>query len=247
MVIGAGRGIGREIALRLARSGTPVVLGGRDRGALEAVAAEISPGPSLVGSVDLLEPASVARLAEVVADRYGTPATLVCNSGIVGPVRPLWEVPLAEWQETIDVNLTGAYVCMHAFLPGMIRQGHGSVVLVGSMTGKRPLQHRSAYAASKAGLVGLCRSAAAEAGPFGVRVNLVSPGPVTGPRLDSVLAAQAQARGITAGEVLDSWAAPLGGAVDGAQVADAVAFLAGAGAAAITGQDLNVSNGLVMY
>jgi NAD(P)-dependent dehydrogenase (short-subunit alcohol dehydrogenase family) len=136
-----------------------------------------------------------------------------------------------------------------AFLPGMLARRSGSVVVIGSVTGKRPLVNRTPYAASKTALIGLVRTLAWEVGSSGVRVNLVSPGGVEGARIDWVLEQQAVSRGITVEQARAEFAggAALQRLTSPQDVADAVAFLASPRAAAITGEDLNVSAGLVMY
>jgi NAD(P)-dependent dehydrogenase (short-subunit alcohol dehydrogenase family) len=134
-------------------------------------------------------------------------------------------------------------------LPAMLERGHGSVVVVGSATGKRPLPGRTPYAASKLALVGLVRTLAWEVGEEGIRVNLVSPGPVAGERLDQVVEALGGARGIAPAEARGEMTAgaALRRITSADDVAEAVLFLAGDGAAGITGEDLDVSSGWVMH
>jgi NAD(P)-dependent dehydrogenase (short-subunit alcohol dehydrogenase family) len=250
VVTGAGRGIGRAISLRLGAAGAFVVLAGRDRSALEETAAALGgTGRGLVVPTDVTSPDSVAALAEITVRELGRADVLVNNSGVGGPAGPLWEVPIEDWEDTLRVNLTGSFLVCRAFLPALVGQGSGSVVFIGSMTGKRPLLHRAPYAASKLGLLGLCRTLALDAAPFGVRVNLVSPGFVEGPRLDWVVDKQAVARGGSASDARSDMAAaaPLGRFVGPEDVAEAVLFLAGNRARNVTGEDLNVSAGLVMY
>jgi NAD(P)-dependent dehydrogenase (short-subunit alcohol dehydrogenase family) len=131
----------------------------------------------------------------------------------------------------------------------MIERRTASVVVVGSMTGKRPLYGRTPYAASKMALVGLVRTLAVETGPAGVRVNLVSPGPIAGPRLDAVLAAQARVLGISPEEAKTHFTrtAALERVVEPAEVAAAALFLASDDASGITGEDLSVSAGIVTF
>jgi NAD(P)-dependent dehydrogenase (short-subunit alcohol dehydrogenase family) len=131
----------------------------------------------------------------------------------------------------------------------MIEQGSGAVTVVGSISGKRPLYGRSAYTTTKAALIGMVRTLAQEAGPHGIRVNLVSPGFVAGPRLDWVISAQAAARGLTPEEIRASFEAEsaLGRLTRPEDVADTVHFLSSPEAGAITGADINVNSGVVMY
>lgn len=251
VITGAGRGIGKAIALRLGGDGATVVLSGRDADALETTGAELS----ALGArwharpLDLTEPSTVDDLAAWVARELGTPEVVVCNSGVGGPSAPVWEVEPAAWEETFAVNTAGAFRTVRAFAPSMIDRGSGSFVLIGSMTGKRPLKHRAAYAASKLALVGFCRTAALDLAPHGVRINVVSPGFVEGERLDWVVGAQAEATGTDPGSARAAMlgSVPLGRFVAASDVAATVAHLASPGAASITGEDVNVSAGLVMY
>jgi NAD(P)-dependent dehydrogenase (short-subunit alcohol dehydrogenase family) len=179
VVTGGGKGIGRAVGLAFARAGADVVLAGRDAGALEAAAADVEALGVSVMSVptDVTDEHAVATLAAVTLERFGHVDALVANSGIGGPSGPLWELSREAWDETFSVNVTGVFLCARAFLPSMIERGAGSMVVMGSMTGKRPLWGRTPYAASKTALIGLVRTLALESTPHGVQVNLVSPGP----------------------------------------------------------------------
>ncbi len=250
-VTGAGRGIGRSIALRLAREGADVALAARSADQIEEVASlvEAEGRRALPVVTDLREPGDVTGLAEAVADRLGPCDLLVNNSGIAGPMEVLWESDPDQWKETIDVNLTGVYLCTRAFLPAMVERGSGSVVVIGSATGKRPLKGRTPYAASKLGLVGLVRTLAWELGEHGIRANLISPGFVDGERIKKVIEGQAEAKGLTLEETRAELAAssPLQRFVDPEDIAEAVVFLGSDAASSVTGEDLNVTAGLVMY
>jgi NAD(P)-dependent dehydrogenase (short-subunit alcohol dehydrogenase family) len=131
----------------------------------------------------------------------------------------------------------------------MLHRGRGSIVVVGSMTGKRPLWGRTPYAASKLALVGLVRTLALETAPFGIPVNLISPGPVAGERMEWVFRAQAEGRGISVEEARAEMVGqiPIGRLVEAREVAAAVVSLTLGVLSAVTGEDLNVSGGMVMY
>lgn len=251
VVTGAGRGIGRAIALAFGKAGSDVVLAARSIGALEAVAGEVEAmgRRALVVPMDLRDHNSIRALAERSLEEFGHVDTLVNNSGVAGPSAPAWEVELADWEETFAVNVTGAFLCCQAFLPAMIERGKGSIINIGSITGKRPLLNRSPYAASKLALVGFTRTLATEIGPHGIRVNLISPGAVEGDRIEWVFERQAESSGITAEEARADYesGSPLQRLVDPDDVANATVFLASDAAAAITGEDLNVNTGMVMY
>jgi NAD(P)-dependent dehydrogenase (short-subunit alcohol dehydrogenase family) len=175
VVTGASRGLGRAIALGFAHDGARVVLVARSAGALETAAEAVraAGGDPVVVVADITDPAAFDGLDEA-SD------AVVAAAGIPGPTAPLWEVSPAGWEETVRANLTGVFLTCRAFLPAMVARGSGSIVVIGSMTGKRPLPGRTPYAAAKTGLIGLVRTLAWDAGPHGVRVNLVSPGPVAG-------------------------------------------------------------------
>ena len=251
LVTGAGRGIGRRIAGRLAAEGAHVVLSGRSSDALAATREEIEAagGRAFVVEADVRDETAMAELVRVATERAGPIDVLVANSGVAGPTAELWNLTLADWQETLAVNLTGVFLACRAVAPGMLARGSGSIVVIGSGTGKNPLPGRTPYAASKAGLIGLVRSLAWELGPHGVRVNLVSPGATEGPRLDAVIEGQARAGGRSVEEVRAAFVSgsALGALTSTEDVAAAVAFLVSDGARAITGEDLNVSMGWVMH
>lgn len=251
VVTGAGQGIGRSIAIACAESGADVVLAARTRENLEGVAAEIRTvgRKALVVPTDVTQESSVATLVESTLDSFGRADVLVNNSGIAGPTAVAWETSLDEWHGTIAVNLTGPWLCARAFIPTMIAQQSGSIVNIGSVTGKRPFFGRTPYAATKAGLIGLTRTLAEETGPHGIRVNLISPGAVEGTRIDEVFEAQAAATGVPAQQVRDKFEqlSPMNRLVSATDVAAAAVFLASDAASGITGVDLNVTTGLVMY
>jgi NAD(P)-dependent dehydrogenase (short-subunit alcohol dehydrogenase family) len=251
LVTGAGRGIGRQIALRLAAEGARVVLTGRSTEALASVAEEIEQagGYALAVPGDVRDEQSVNELVSVAREQAGPIELLVANSGIAGPTRELWELSLEDWEETLRVNLTGVFLTCRAVVPEMLERRSGAIVAIGSGTGKNPLAGRTPYAASKAGLIGLVRSLAWELGPHGVRVNLVSPGAIGGERLDGVIERQAAATGRSPEQVRATFVegSALGQVASAEDVAGSVAFLLSDDARAITGEDLNVSMGWVMH
>lgn len=170
LVTGAGHGLGATTARWLAAQGARVAAADR-------------------AMLDVTSTQSVRQAVAAAEQEVGPLDGLVCNAGIAGPTAPLWEVTDEEWSTTLEVNLTGVRRCCAAVLPGMVRRSTGSVVVVGSVTGKRPLTGRTPYAASKLGLVGLVRSAALDLAGTGVRINLVAPGPIAGDRLRQIVAA----------------------------------------------------------
>lgn len=251
IVTGASRGIGRSIALAFAAEGARLALVARSGDELADVAAAIENGGgrALPLVADLCDPGQVAELPALVESALGPPDVLVNNAGIAGPTSVLWEVEPEDWDRILRTNLTSVYLCCRAFLPGMVSRASGNVVIIGSATGKRPLHGRAAYAASKLGLVGLVRTLAWETGTCGIRVNLISPGAVEGPRLDRVLQAQARAQGRTREQAATAISADaaLRRFVTAEDVAAAAVFLASNEAKSVTGEDFNVSAGLTMF
>jgi len=248
VVTGAGRGIGKAIALAFASAGADLVLAGRDAATLASTAAQAAVDAFPVVT-DVTDEAAVATLADHTLERFGRADVIVANSGIGGPSGPVWELSRAAWDETFAVNVTGVWLCARAFLPSMMERGAGSFIAIGSMTGKRPLWGRTPYAASKTALIGLVRTLAVETAVSGVRVNLVSPGPVASERMEWVFRAQAEGRGISEEqarrEMVDQ--IPIGRLIEPGEVADAVVALGLGRLTAVTGEDLNVSGGMVMY
>lgn len=255
LVTGAGRGIGRVISLRLARAGAQLVLTGRDMTGLEETARLIgelvtqAKTTPLICRLDLLDPSSVDTSVKQTLDAFEHIDILVNNSGITGKSAPLWELTEAEWDEGIDTNLKGPFLISKAVIPTMLKQKSGSIIFIGSVTGKRPLVNRSVYAASKLGMVGMMRTLALELGSHGIRVNLISPGFVAGPRLDGVIDTVAKLEKISPEEEHEKWLAmiPLAKFVSPENIAEGVLFFASDRSAGITGDDLNISGGLVMY
>ena len=237
LVTGASKGIGAACALALARRGFDMGLTyARDREGAEAVAEAVrrAGGRAHVVRGEAREAGGAARAVEEVEGALGPRDVMVANAGVTrdGPaVRMAGEA----WREPIDVNLTGTMRAMRAALAGMARRGHGCLVAISSIVGVQGNAGQANYAASKAGILGLVRALAREAGPSGVRVNAVAPGYVR-TRLTDVLD--------------DAWrerllaATALGRLGEPEDVAGPVAFLCSPAAAYITGAVLAVDGGL---
>lgn len=251
VVTGANRGIGRAIATVFAATGYAVVVTARDVESLGDTVAEIESGGGVALALpcDVRDEASVAAMAKAVTERFGAVHTVVANAGVAGPTAPLHQIDLRDWQDCIATDLDGVFLTFRAFIPGLLSAGTGSLIAVSSMTGKRPLFGRTPYAAAKMGVIGLVRTLALELGPHGIRVNTVCPGAVDGPRIAQVVRLQAEAGGITEAQALAAFtdSSPMGRLVTAEEVARTCAFLSSPAAAAITGEDLNVTAGAVMY
>lgn len=239
LVTGASRGIGRATALRLAEDGLSVAVNYRTREA-EAVevvrAVEARGGEGMTVRADVAAPADVAAMVARVDDILGPVQVLVNNAGIYRRAT-LPELDLEQWQRTLDVNLTGAYLCLQAVAPGMRDRGWGRVVNITSQIAHRGTDHGADYAASKAGLLGLTKAAARELAPHGVTVNAVAPGTID----TDLIAAYSEAdRRRRAQEV------PLGRIGTPEDVAAAVSFLASEDGAYVTGITLHVNGGYLI-
>jgi NAD(P)-dependent dehydrogenase (short-subunit alcohol dehydrogenase family) len=251
VVTGAGQGIGAAIARGLARRGVHVVVSGRRAATLEAVSdsirAEGGSADYCVG--DVTDPVHLDHLMSLAAGPRGSLDILVNNAGIAGPTAPLVDISLEDWNKTLQVNLTGVFLACRAALPYIAKSPHGKIVNIGSVTGKQPLPNRSPYAAAKLGVVGLTRTLAHEVGPAGISVNLVSPWLVEGDRLEGVLSSMSKERGLTPdelrAEMTDGTAFKR--TVSEADVVEVVLFLCSPAANNLTGQDINVAAGAVMY
>jgi NAD(P)-dependent dehydrogenase (short-subunit alcohol dehydrogenase family) len=250
VVTGANRGIGRAITVALAAAGFAVAAGARDLASLADTVAEAerAGGSAVPVACDVRSEVSVEALA-ARAERIGPVRAVVANAGVAGPTAPLHEIALEDWRETLAVDLDGVFLTFRAFIPAMIQRRAGSLIAISSMTGKRPLHGRTPYAAAKMGVIGLVRTLATELGPHGIRVNAVCPGFVAGPRIEQVLGRQAAIRGVAEETVRAEVTAlsPLRRMVQPEEVAAACVYLASGDSGGITGEDLNVTAGVVMY
>jgi len=204
------------------------------------------PGPTpSFATVDISQERSVAELAALLSAE--TVSILVNNAGIGGPVAPLTEISVDDWDEVFAVNVRGVYLLCRAFLPAMVARGSGDVINLASVSGKRPLARRTPYTASKMAVIGLTTTLAHEVGVYGVAVNSLSPGPVDGPRMHRNFAREAEATGTTveAAEADFVGRSALQRMVTEDEVAVAVAVLAMLAMPGLTGADIDLSAGMV--
>ncbi len=248
IVTGGGRGLGRVIALRLANEGAAVTVAGTSASHLESTAAEIAGqgGRALAMVADVASEAAVAALVQATVTRFGRLDILVNNAGIAGPTAPVAEAPPADWERTLAINLTGAFLCARAAIPHLVAAGGGRILNITSIAGKIGYALRSAYAASKWGMIGLTRSLAIELGPHDITVNAIAPGSTRGERLANVIRDRAAALGSTPDQVEREFFIgqnALRRLVEPEEIAATVAFLCSDEARNITGETLTVSAG----
>ena len=180
IVTGAGRGIGRAIALRYSQEGAAVALAARTRAQIDEAAAEIESagGRALAIQCDVSSESDVDRLVDATVRQFGKIDILVNNAAVNLPPTDLTEVDLSVWRNVIDVNLTGAFICTRAVLPHMKRIGSGVVLILSSVGGRRGAAGRGPYRASKAALINFTETIGAEGAEYGVRAVCLCPGGV---------------------------------------------------------------------
>jgi NAD(P)-dependent dehydrogenase (short-subunit alcohol dehydrogenase family) len=209
----------------------------------EALQDLLAAHPEVSGTLaDVGKEADVDRLFADMDGQLGGLDVLVNNAGIAGPTAPIDEVSLTDWQRTLDVNLTGPFLCARRAVPLLRQAGGGAIVNIASVAGRLGFPNRSPYSASKWGIIGLTQTWAVELGPIGIRVNAILPGIVAGERQDRVLQARAQVEGIPLEEVkrrrLQS--VSLRSMVSADDVAELVLFLCSSAGRMISGQSLSV-------
>lgn len=238
VVTGAGRGIGRAVALELAGRGATVVLVARSRDQLEQVAAEIAQagGQAAVMPADVADAEQVQAMVDQTIEKYEKIDILVNNAGVTRDT-VLLRMKEADWDTVISVNLKSAFLCTKAVSKGMLRKRYGRIVNMTSVIGQIGNAGQSNYAASKAGLIGFTQSIARELASRNITVNAVAPGYIATEMTDGLpekIKEQVMAQ------------IPMGRMGEPGDVASLVGFLVGPTSAYITGQVFNVDGGMVM-
>lgn len=243
VVTGASRGIGLACARALSAAGHRVALVARDEAELRAVAGSLL-GPTLVIPADVVAPSAADEVFGRVEREWGSVETLVFAAG-AGASSPLAETSDAEWEAILALNLTAPFRFIRRAVPAMTHAGHGRIVVVASIVAKRGESRLAAYTASKHGVLGLVRSAAAELASTGVTINAVCPGYVDTPMTDRTIADIAARRGCSLDEAraLLERRQPTGRLITADEVAGAVMLCVRNGS--INGQGINVDGGSV--
>jgi NAD(P)-dependent dehydrogenase (short-subunit alcohol dehydrogenase family) len=243
LITGAGRGIGRAVAMRLADEGYRVALTARSKGQLRETAAVIGT-ESLVLPADMLDASSPDAVVSEVERVWGPVDVLVANAG-AGESAPIARVTDEMWSRQIELNLTAPFRCVRRVVPGMVDQGWGRIVVLASVAAKRGEPYTAAYTASKHGVLGLVRSVAAELATTGVTANAICPAYVDTPMTDGTIETIVRTTGRTAEDartILEN-KQPIGRLITVEEVAAAVWACVVNGA--ITGQGINVDGGAV--
>jgi len=240
IVTGASSGIGRATALLLAAEGASVVVAARGEAALEKVVGEIEEAGGRAAAVagDVREEALARTLVETAQDRFGGLDIAVNNAGSLGEMAPVAELSLAGWREAIEVNLTAAYLGARHQVPAMLARGGGSLIFTSTFVGTTVgFPGMSAYAASKAGVIGLAKVIAAEYGAQGIRANAVLPGGTDTPMGREVISSPEMRAFVENMHALKRLAAP-------EEIARSILHLASDAASFITGSAFFVDGGV---
>lgn len=249
LVTGAGRGIGRSIALAYAQHGARVAVTARSGNELEEVAGVIreAGGEALPLVADLSERSASARVIEQVRAAWGPVQVLVNNAGIGSSAdpRPVVEFDDDFWEQTLRVNLTAPYLLSKAALPDMLAAKCGRIIMVASINGKIASLHGAAYTASKHGVLGLMRTLAREVARDGITVNAICPGPVHTVMNDKRLEYDSTRLGRSVAD-LSAESTPIGRRLGPDEIAPLAVYLASDLSAALTGQAINLDGGALM-
>lgn len=237
LVTGGSKGIGAEAAIVLAQAGADVAIAGRDRAGLQATAAQIEAAGRccVMIEADMRTTEGPLHAAQAALDAFGVVDVLVNNAGIAR-IAPILESPLADWEETIAVNLRAPYLLAQALAPKMIEQHSGKIINVSSQAGVVAIEGHASYAASKGGLNMLTKVMALEWGPHNIQVNAVAPTVILTPMGTQVWGDPAKAAPMLAKIPLRRFGQPV-------EVADLILFLASSASDLITGETILIDGG----
>jgi NAD(P)-dependent dehydrogenase (short-subunit alcohol dehydrogenase family) len=252
LITGSGRGIGRATAQLFAKEGAQVFLTARTESELVATAKEIATSGTQAAFVtaDLAHEKGCEKVVATALKQFGRIDILVNNAGHYGPVVPVEEYPLAEFDRVIAVHLRAAFLLSKLVVPQMYQRKSGVILNISSISAKAAYGWGSAYAAAKAGILGLTRVMAAEASRQGVRINAICPGPVTETIMSKELGnTLAQKLGVSPEEQLKGFLSSLlqGRGQTAAEIAQAALFLCSDMSSAMVGQSINVDGGGVFF
>lgn len=176
IITGGGRGLGRSVALAFGKEGAKVVVAARTQEEIEHVAEELRSlrKDAIAIPTDVSSEDQVSRMVKKALEAYGTIDILVNNAGARGPIAPIHEIPLAEWEQTLRVNLTAAFLCTKAVIPVMIKKKEGKIINVATTMTPRP--NLTPYMVAKAGLIHLTKQLSRELKDYNIQANAIHPG-----------------------------------------------------------------------
>jgi NAD(P)-dependent dehydrogenase (short-subunit alcohol dehydrogenase family) len=233
-------GIGRATLKTFVEAGADLFVCDIDDDALDEVRSSFQDVG--VTHADVADPDDVDRLFDAALDHLGGLDILLNNAGVAGPTAAVEEVKLDDWRKTLDVNITGQFLCAKRAVPHIKAAGGGSIVNLSSAAGRFGFPLRSPYAASKWAVVGFTKSLAIELGPSKIRVNAICPGAVAGDRINRVIAAKAEAKGVPFEEMYRRYAnqASMQSMVEAQDIANMILFICSDAGHLVSGQVLGV-------
>ncbi|MCG6904035.1 MAG: SDR family oxidoreductase [Rhodobacter sp.] len=237
LITAGASGIGHAMATAFSATGAQVWVTDVDAAALDAIP------PGWRGSLtDVTDDAAMAGLFAEIESGWGGLDTVCANAGIAGPTAQVEDIALADWRACVAVNLDGAFLTAKYAAPMMKAAGQGAFLITSSTAGLHGYPGRAPYAAAKWAVIGLMKTLAMELGPFGIRANAILPGSVEGPRMERVMAAEADARGMTRDQIHAGYAAgtSMQTWVTGDDIAQMAVFLASDAARRVSGQVISV-------
>jgi NAD(P)-dependent dehydrogenase (short-subunit alcohol dehydrogenase family) len=247
IVTGASKGIGRVMAQMFAHEGAKVVCAARSAGLVnETVAMIHAAGGEAVAAIgDASAEAGAKAIVDAGLKAFGSVDTLVNNAGDGGPTKPIQDYTTDDWFYTVNSCLTSAYLCSRFAVPAMITAGRGAIVNIASMAGRRGLAYRVGYCSAKAGQIGMTYGLALELGRHNITVNAIAPGAVAGDRIDRVVQAQADVRGVDVEKMRQTFVerSPLRRMSTAEDISALAAFLCSDHARNISGQCIPVTAG----
>lgn len=246
LITAGAAGIGREIARAFATAGATVFVCDIDAPALDRLKQEIP--AVLTATCDIAKRTEIETMVADAASALGGLDVLVNNAGIAGPTLPVEELSPDDWDEVMQVNLTGTFDVTRCAIPHLKRSAAGVIITISSAAGRFGFANRSAYAATKWGLVGFTKTLSIELGQYGIRANTILPGMVAGERIERVLESRARQSGQTIEQVKERAMAnqSIKRMVEPQDIASLAVFLASDGAKSISGQILPVDNDIQM-
>jgi NAD(P)-dependent dehydrogenase (short-subunit alcohol dehydrogenase family) len=247
LITGASKGIGRVMSERFAREGARVICAARSEALVNETAKliEKSGGNAIAVVADVATEAGARAAVDAGIAAFGAIDTLVNNAGDGGPTKPVQEYSSDEWFYTLNSCLTSSYLCIHFAVPHIIAAGGGAIVNIASTAGRRGLAYRVGYCSAKAGQIGMTYGLALELGRHNITVNAIAPGAVEGDRIDRVVKAQAEVRGIEEARMRATFVdhSPLRRMSTADDISALAVFLCSAQARNISGQCIPVTAG----
>ena len=241
LITGGGTGLGAAIARRFSKNGASVIITGRREGPINSIAKEIG-GLAVVG--DVMDSDHLMQVQEKAVKEFGGLDIVIANAGVISTA-DVASVEDQDWQQLIDINLTGVMKTARAALPALIRKGGGAIVNISSVAGLMGVDNAAGYCATKSALLGLTRSMAVDYGPKGIRVNTLCPGWFKSEMSDMEMEELAKEKGITVEEAINraTQYLPLKRMADTDEIVDCVEFLASNKSSFVTGTFLIADGG----